>query len=64
MARRDVAREFIDVFMPDIAVKIDPDSLQRMDKSFVDNALKESFSDMIFTANVKDSQAFIAFIRA
>ncbi len=62
MARKDVARDFINVFLPEIAQRIDIDSLQRMDKSFVDNALKQSLSDMIFTAKVRDSEAFIVFL--
>jgi len=51
------ARDYLNTFLPEhIKRVVDFDSLEQTTESYVDDKLKQSFSDVVFNANSKDGQ--------
>ena len=54
MSRVDVARDFLRHYLPpDVAAQLDLDTLELAHDSFVDEALREHFSDLLFVAALR-----------
>lgn len=58
MSRVDVARDFLRHYLPpDVAAELDLDTLELTHDSFVDEALREHFSDLLFVVSLKKGGA-------
>ena len=58
-----IAKDFIQNYIPiEIAQFIELDSITRQKDSFIDEKLKESFSDLIFQVKIKDDIGYISIL--
>ena len=58
MSREDIARDFLRHYLPpDVAAQLDLDTLELSPDSFVDEALREHFSDLLFVVALRAGAA-------
>lgn len=63
MKNKAVATEMLSVYVPKEVVElVDFESLNTTDKSYVDDELKESHSDMLYEAKIANKRAYIYFL--
>ena len=62
LSRKDVVRDFLQVFLPDISGYLDFSTLEFHKKSFVDQQMKESFSDLVVSCRTTVGEALIVFL--
>jgi predicted transposase/invertase (TIGR01784 family) len=58
-----VAKDFLNNYLPQNIIKIiDVDTLEPQKDSFINEELQESFSDLLFKADINKSEAYIYFL--
>jgi len=59
-SEREIARDFIENYLPEKVLKIiDTRSIKILKDSFLDNDLKESFSDMVYKVNINNQPGYL-----
>jgi len=62
-SRQEVARDFVKYHLPpDVVTLLDPDSLEISKDSFIDPALEEHFSDLLYQVKLNDGQPLYIYL--
>jgi len=62
-SRQEVARDFVKYHLPpDVVSLLDPDSLEISKDSFIDPALEEHFSDLLYQVKLNDGQPLYIYL--
>jgi len=62
-SRQEVARDFVKYHLPpDVVTLLDPDSLEISKDSFIDLALEEHFSDLLYQVKLNDGQPLYIYL--
>jgi hypothetical protein len=62
-SRQEVARDFVKYHLPpDVVTLLDPDSLEISKDSFIDPALEEHFSDLLYRIELNDGQPLYIYL--
>lgn len=60
---KEITKDFLENYLPeDIKEIVDLDTINLEDGSHVDNELKETFSDMLFSVNINNQEGYIYFL--
>jgi len=62
LGRKDAVRDFIRIFLPDLAPHIDMESIRIESTTFVTKQLEQHFSDLVASAKTKHGKALIVFL--
>jgi len=62
-SRQEVARDFVKYHLPpEVVILLDPDSLEISKDSFIDPALEEHFSDLLYQVKLNDGQPLYIYL--